>query len=89
MPQFILALDQGTSSSRAILFDRDGGYIATVQAPVLEHDLVPGGESSFEVPVESGQRVARYRLTFRIAAAPVPRPPQPTSATLMVLASAQ
>jgi hypothetical protein len=66
------------------LFDRDGGYIATVQAPVLEHDLVPGGESTFEVPVESGQRVARYRLTFRAAAAPVPhvdrRAPVPAAA---------
>jgi hypothetical protein len=54
------------------LFDRDGGYISTVQAPVLERVLGPGGESRFEVPVEAGMRVARYRLTFRVDAAPVP-----------------
>jgi hypothetical protein len=59
-------------SAVVFLFDRDGGYLGTAQAPVLERDLAPGGESSFEVPVETGQRVARYRLTFRVAAAPVP-----------------
>jgi hypothetical protein len=51
---------------------RDGGYLGTVQAPVLDGRLAPGGESAFEVPVESGQRVARYRLIFRVAATPVP-----------------
>ena len=59
-------------SAVVFLFDRDGGYLSTVQAPVLERELAPGGESAFEVPVESGERVARYRLTFRVAAAPVP-----------------
>lgn len=59
-------------SAVVFLFDRDGGYLGTIQAPVLERELAPGGESSFEVPVEAGERVARYRLTFRVAAAPVP-----------------
>jgi len=59
-------------SAVVFLFDRDGGYLGTTQAPVLERELAPGGESSFEVPVEAGQRVARYRLTFRVAAAAVP-----------------
>jgi hypothetical protein len=54
------------------LFDRDGRYLGTTQAPVVEPVLAPGGESSFEIPVEAGERVARYRLTFRVAAAPVP-----------------
>ena len=31
MDQYILALDQGTTSSRAILFDHDGCIIATAQ----------------------------------------------------------
>ncbi|MBB4078160.1 glycerol kinase [Lewinella aquimaris] len=31
MPQYILALDQGTTSSRAILFDRDGCIVDTAQ----------------------------------------------------------
>ena len=47
MPKFILALDQGTTSSRAIVFDHDGRIVASVQqefpqilpAPgVVEHD---------------------------------------------------
>lgn len=59
-------------SAVVFLFDRDGGYLSTIQAPVLGGELAPGGESAFEVPVESGQRVARYRLTFRVAATPVP-----------------
>src|SRR5438552_16889977 len=31
MPQYILALDQGTTSSRSILFGRDGRAVATAQ----------------------------------------------------------
>ena len=47
MPQYILALDQGTTSSRAIVFDHDGRIVASAQeefpqilpAPgVVEHD---------------------------------------------------
>lgn len=38
----ILALDQGTSSSRAILFDRAGQLIATAQQPLPQHYPHPG-----------------------------------------------
>ncbi len=47
MPRYILALDQGTSSSRAILFDHDARLVATAQQEfpqilpspgVVEHD---------------------------------------------------
>ena len=31
MKKFILALDQGTTSSRAILFDKNGGIVSTAQ----------------------------------------------------------
>ena len=31
MEQFILALDQGTSSSRAIVFDHEGNICSTAQ----------------------------------------------------------
>lgn len=54
------------------LFDRSGGYIGTAQAPVLESELAPGRDTPFDVPVGAGQRVARYRLSFRVASAPVP-----------------
>ncbi|HEX4342609.1 MAG TPA: FGGY family carbohydrate kinase, partial [Verrucomicrobiae bacterium] len=47
--KYILALDQGTTSSRAILFDRDGSIRATAQKEfrqifpepgLVEHDAV-------------------------------------------------
>ena len=40
--RYILALDQGTTSSRAILFDRDGGIRATAQREFAQHFPQPG-----------------------------------------------
>jgi glycerol kinase len=40
--QFILALDQGTTSSRAILFDRQGQVFATAQQEYPQHFPQPG-----------------------------------------------
>ena len=37
MPQFILALDQGTTSSRSILFDAAGTPVATAQREFTQH----------------------------------------------------
>jgi glycerol kinase len=39
---YILALDQGTSSSRAMLFDRSGGVVAQVSQPLPQHYPQPG-----------------------------------------------
>ena len=39
---YILALDQGTTSSRAVLFNRDGQPIATVQQEFAQHFPKPG-----------------------------------------------
>lgn len=36
-PRFLLALDQGTTSSRAIVFDRAGSAVATAQAEFRQH----------------------------------------------------
>ena len=36
-PQFVLALDQGTTSSRAILFGRDGSMFAVAQQEFTQH----------------------------------------------------
>ena len=41
-PQYILALDQGTTSSRAILFDRAGLPVATAQQEFPQHFPQPG-----------------------------------------------
>jgi glycerol kinase len=42
LPQFILALDQGTTSSRAILFDRAGQPVASRQQEFPQHFPQPG-----------------------------------------------
>ncbi|MFK3738051.1 glycerol kinase GlpK [Massilia sp. TN1-12] len=42
MPQYILALDQGTTSSRAILFDRAGQVFASAQQEFPQHFPQPG-----------------------------------------------
>jgi glycerol kinase len=42
MQQYILALDQGTTSSRAILFDRQGQVVATAQQEYPQHFPQPG-----------------------------------------------
>ena len=41
-PRYILALDQGTSSSRAILFDHAGTPVATAQREFAQHYPQPG-----------------------------------------------
>jgi glycerol kinase len=41
-PRYILALDQGTTSSRAILFDRSGAPVAAVQREFAQHYPHPG-----------------------------------------------
>ena len=40
--KYILALDQGTSSSRAIVFDHDGHVCATAQKEFTQHFPKPG-----------------------------------------------
>ncbi|MFC0133758.1 glycerol kinase [Massilia eurypsychrophila] len=42
MKQYILALDQGTTSSRAILFDHDGSLCGSAQHEFAQHFPVPG-----------------------------------------------
>ncbi len=42
MQKYILAVDQGTTSSRAIIFDRAGSIIARAQYPVTQHYPHPG-----------------------------------------------
>ncbi|MBL8376730.1 MAG: glycerol kinase GlpK [Burkholderiales bacterium] len=42
MAQYILALDQGTTSSRAIVFDRTGGIVSLAQKEFKQHYPQPG-----------------------------------------------
>ena len=42
MTSFILAIDQGTTSSRAILFDESREIVATAQQEFTQHFPAPG-----------------------------------------------
>ena len=42
MSKYILALDQGTSSSRAIVFDQDGNAVSVCQKEFTQHFPRPG-----------------------------------------------
>ncbi|MBI5010761.1 MAG: glycerol kinase, partial [Bacteroidia bacterium] len=42
MKEYILALDQGTTSSRAIVFDNDGRPVATAQKEFRQYFPKPG-----------------------------------------------
>jgi glycerol kinase len=69
MPEFILSLDQGTTSSRAIVFDRKGNAVATAQKEFtqlfpqpgwVEHDPMEIWSSQLAVAMEA---VAKAGLT--------------------------
>lgn len=63
MPQYILALDQGTTSSRAMLFDRDGQVRASANQEFKQHYPRPGWVEHDAVEIwESQLAVARRVL---------------------------
>jgi len=63
MPRYILALDQGTTSSRAILFDRDGNARVSASQEFKQHYPQPGWvEHDAEEIWESQQAVAERVL---------------------------
>ncbi len=53
--RYILALDQGTTSSRAILFDRAGAIIASAQRELTQHYPQPGWVEHDANEIWSGQ----------------------------------
>ena len=64
MPDFVLALDQGTSSSRAILFDHGGNAVATAQVPFEQIYPQPGWvehdpEKIWETQLETARQALR------------------------------
>jgi hypothetical protein len=49
-----------------VVFDREGGLMTTVRAPLARLPLAPGGESPFFVAVPNAADVGRYRVSFRV-----------------------
>ena len=39
----VLALDQGTSATKAVVFDEDGAILSSVEAPVTPRAVAGGG----------------------------------------------
>jgi glycerol kinase len=63
MPRFVMALDQGTTSSRAILFDKSGAVAAADQHEFQQHFPQPGWvEHDAEEIWQSQLRAARGAL---------------------------
>ncbi len=75
MASFVLALDQGTSSSRAILFDAEGQPVASAQLPFRQHFPRPGWvehdpEEIWQTQLEAARQALRQAgVTARAVAA--------------------
>lgn len=61
-PPLLLALDQGTSSSRAALFDPDGNPVASASAPLDIHYPADGWVEQSPRAIWESQRLAMSRL---------------------------
>lgn len=65
-------------------FDKAGDFVASARAPIDTNVLSPGDESPFRVAVPDVPDVARFRVSFRTDAGPVPhrdrRPSSPRTA---------
>ena len=65
-PPLLLALDQGTSSSRAALFDIDGCPVASASAPLEIHYPNDGWVEQNPIDIWESQRLAMSRLEQKI-----------------------
>ncbi|MGI4823742.1 MAG: glycerol kinase GlpK [Janthinobacterium lividum] len=65
MPQFILALDQGTTSSRAILFDQQGQIVAQAQKEFTQIFPQPGWVEHDPMEIWSTQAGVAAEATVR------------------------
>ncbi len=76
-------------SAVVLLFDQDGAFVTSAQAPLGDSKLVAGATSPFEIKVAAPQAVARYRVSFRTAEGPlshVDRRREPAEAAAATLA---
>jgi glycerol kinase len=70
MPRYILALDQGTTSSRAILFDREGNARASASQEFKQHYPQPGWVEHDAEEVWESQRAVAERVLAEAKAGP-------------------
>ena len=70
MPRYILALDQGTTSSRAILFDREGNARASASQEFKQHYPQPGWVEHDAEEIWESQRAVAERVLAEAKAGP-------------------
>src|SRR5690348_1626717 len=70
MPRYVLALDQGTTSSRAILFDRDGQTRAAANQEFKQHYPQPGWVEHDAEEIWQSQRAVAERVLAEAKAGP-------------------
>jgi glycerol kinase len=70
MPNYVLALDQGTTSSRAILFDREGNARASASQEFKQHYPQPGWVEHDAEEIWESQRAVAERVLAEAKAGP-------------------
>ena len=68
MTRYVLALDQGTTSSRSLLFDRDGTLVALAQREFTQHFPQPGWVEHDAGEIWSTQRATIDEVLARVGA---------------------
>jgi hypothetical protein len=62
----------GQLTAVVLLFNHDGGFVASGRAAVQAPKLDPGGETTFVITIPGVADVGRYRVSFRIEDRVVP-----------------
>ena len=70
--RFVLAIDQGTTSSRAILFDHAGAAVASAQQEFRQHFPQPGWVEHDAGEIWATQRAVMIEAMHRAGARPQP-----------------
>jgi hypothetical protein len=52
-------------TSVAMLFDRQGAYLASGRAPLDARNATPGSNATFAITIPDAAGAARYRISFR------------------------
>ena len=68
MTRYVLALDQGTTSSRSLLFDRDGTLVALAQREFTQHFPLPGWVEHDAGEIWTTQRATIDEVLARVGA---------------------
>ena len=77
MKRYIAALDQGTTSSRCILFDQDQNILGTAQRELTQIYPQPGWVEQDPMEIWSTQYSVLTAVSYTHLCPPTPRPSRP------------